>query len=91
LRNRGDDTVPALIKALKDKEEDVPCDAAAALGCIGPEARAAVTDLVELMEHMRKSGSKQAARSLRDIDPETAGGHLTIRSAFCRWLGWHKS
>jgi HEAT repeat protein len=82
--------VPALTRALQDRDEDVRREAASALGRLGPDARAAVADLVALLKDQRKPVRQQAASALRDIDPETAARHLTIWPAFCRWLGWHK-
>ena len=76
-----------MIAALKDKDEDVRREAAAALGCIGPEAKAAVPDLVELLKDQRKAVRKQALKALEEIDPKAAAPHLHFWSRFRHWLG----
>jgi HEAT repeat protein len=81
------DAVPGLINALKDKEEDVRRDAAAALGRIGPDASAAVVSLVELFKDPRKPVRKQGIHAVEEIDPAAAAPHLHFWSRFRHWLG----
>ena len=47
---KAEAAVPALAKALQDKEEKVRQDAAVALGRIGPKAQAAAPALVEALK-----------------------------------------
>jgi HEAT repeat protein len=78
--------VAALTRALKDKDEDVRGEAAAALGHIGAEARSAVGDLVELLKDEHKAVRRQTATALRLIDPETAARHLEFLPRLRRWI-----
>jgi HEAT repeat protein len=78
--------VPALTTVLKDQDEDVRGEAAAALGHLGVEARVAVADLVELLKDERKAVRRQAATALKMIDPETAARHLGFLPRLRRWF-----
>jgi HEAT repeat protein len=78
--------VTALTRALKDKDEDVRGEAAAALGHIGAEAKSAVGDLVELLKDEHRAVRRQAATALQMIDPETAARHLGFLPRLRRWF-----
>jgi HEAT repeat protein len=78
--------VPALVHALSDPDEDVRANAATALGHIGPEARAAVSDLAKLLTDGHRSVRKRAARALQQIDPAAAARHLGVWWRFRLWL-----
>jgi HEAT repeat protein len=78
--------VPGLIRVLKDRDEDVRGEAAAALGYLGAEAREAVGDLIELLKDERKAVRRQAATALKMIDPETAARHLGFLPRLRRWF-----
>ena len=60
---------------------------AAALGRLGPEAKVAVPDLVELLKDTRRPVRKQAARALQQVDPEAGAGHLGFWSRLRLWFG----
>ncbi len=65
--------VPALIEALKDPESDVRSGAAAALGRIGPAAKAAVTPLMEAFKDENGLVRKVADEALRNITVGESG------------------
>jgi HEAT repeat protein len=54
---------------------------------MGPEAQAAVSALVKLLEDEHKPVRTQAIRALEKIDPETASRHVTLWSRVRGWLG----
>jgi HEAT repeat protein len=62
--------VPALARALEDREEDVRHLAAAALGEFGRKVRAAIPALLEAQKDGHRSVRKVAARALVRVDPE---------------------
>src|SRR5262245_32873139 len=65
--------VPAMIKALKDKEDDVRWGAANGLGYYGAEAKEAIPALKELQDHDPDARVRDAARvALGRIDPSLA-------------------
>jgi HEAT repeat protein len=49
LDKRGTEAIPALVRALRDKDPDVRATAAGAIGGFGPIARAAIVPLTELL------------------------------------------
>ena len=62
------DTLPALIEALKDKDEEVRCIAADTLAEFGPDAKAAVPTLAGMLRD--KEVGPHAARCLAHIGRE---------------------
>lgn len=65
------DVVPTLIESLRGSEKR---QAVLILGQIGPDARAAVPELIKVYENsaMDPTTSKRAAEALKKIDPEAA-------------------
>ena len=64
--------VPALIKALKSKNNWFRQWVAGALGAIGPEAKAAVPALVELLKDEQQEVREAAAEALEKINTPEA-------------------
>lgn len=67
LTGAGDTAVPHLRKKLLNESPTVRCNAAAALGNIGPSAKAAVPDLVEVLKYDAPVARKFAAEALGKI------------------------
>src|SRR2546423_3678715 len=62
--------VPELIKALKDKTNEVRAAAATALGGIGPGAKAAVPELIKMLKNADDAQREHAAAGLGGIGPD---------------------
>jgi HEAT repeat protein len=75
LSTRGKEVevvVPALAKALTDKDPFVRRDAAMALGRIGPEARTALPFLQATRKDQNARVRRAASNALKQIDPAAA-------------------
>jgi len=70
LAGIGEPVVPALVEALKYKNEDVRQLAAEALGKIGPEAKEAIPALIEALKDKNEQVRQYAAGALYSIGPE---------------------
>jgi HEAT repeat protein len=77
--------VPALIKALKDRDGDVRRSAAIGLGYFGEEAKDAIPDLQKLL-HDRDARVRESARAAlfridpdKFTDPRTTAKRIVVR------------
>jgi HEAT repeat protein len=64
------EAVPALLKALEDRDADVRASAAHALGAIGPEAKAALPRLREALKDRNPRVGRFAQNALTKIEPD---------------------
>ena len=71
--------VPALVAALRDCDPQVRCDAARALGDMGPAARQAVDALAEALWRQPHRLRLEAARALGRIGPAAKSALPDIR------------
>ena len=78
--------VPALIKALKDKEAEVRSASAAALGAVGPEAKAAVSALVEALKDAESEVRVSAVEAIGGIGPVVVGPPEKVADALEDWV-----
>jgi HEAT repeat protein len=79
MRSQNPDAVPLLIPMLKDDWMD--CEAASALSVIGPEAQAAVPDLIALLKRRTGWPRYLAAEALGNIGPEAKAALPALREA----------
>ena len=93
LGSQARTTVPALRAALKDEDSLVQRWAAFALGEIGPEAREALAELIEL-RHLSPDVKTRAAAwaALRKIDPQGGARSVLVcqdksTGEVCRFYG----
>jgi HEAT repeat protein len=82
------DSVPGLVKALKDREESVRDAAAQALGMIGPPAKEAVRPLLALLEVKDERLRVTAAEALWRIDRHPAAIAALARMVEKDLGGW---
>jgi HEAT repeat protein len=64
--------VPALVATLRDEDDLVRRDGAAALGKIGAGAKAAVPALLAATQDRNLGVRQEAAKALQRIDPDAA-------------------
>ena len=79
MRSRNPEAVPLLIPMLKDHWMD--WEAASALSAIGPEAKAAVPDLIALLKRRTGLPGYYAARALGNIGPDAKAALPALREA----------
>jgi HEAT repeat protein len=77
LAEFGESSIPVLVTALKDEDSEVRGKAALALGRIGPGAKVAVPNLVEVLRStvasINEEHNVRAAIALGDIGPNAGG------------------
>ena len=76
IHSNPDLSVPALMKALADPDQITRQFAARGLGVFGPDARAAVPALLEMLKLPDSSLRDRAIEALKQIDSEVAAKAL---------------
>jgi HEAT repeat protein len=78
LEKIGPASIPALSRALKDKDEEIRFYAAFTLGIFGPNAKPAVPILIEILKDQKENVRRAAALTLVQIDPQAAQAAVPV-------------